>query len=121
MSDIARPRSLRGAAGSFLDGFEAPFLPGGTLPDLVAATATGRLLLPVEATADSAEPDPAGVAVGADGSVILTIEIAGIADVTLRDELVRRLIEGSAPTTAAEAVSRPIGDHRKPVNVVHHR
>ena len=121
VSDIARPRSLRGAAGSFLDGFEAPFLPGGTLPDLVAATATGRLLLPVEATADSAESDPAGVAVGADGSVILTIEIAGIADVTLRDELVRRLIEGSAPTTDAEAVSRPIGDHRKPVNVVHHR
>ena len=90
VQDRARPARLAGASGSLLDGFEVDYSTGASLPDTVAATGAGELLLPVE------DPEGGGVAVGTGHSVLITVEIGGIRSSAERDRLVSRLLGGGA-------------------------
>ncbi len=89
VQDRVRPGRLVGATGSLLDGLDLGFSTGATLPDAVAATGAGELLLPVEDPADS------GVAVGTEHSVLITVEIGGVGSNADRDQLVSRLLGGA--------------------------
>jgi len=89
VQDRVRPGRLAGAPGSLLDGIDVGFATGATLPDAIAATGAGELLLPVEEPADS------GVAVGTEHSGVITVEVGGVSSSADRDLLISRLLGGS--------------------------
>jgi len=89
VQDRVRPGRLAGVPGSLLDGIDVAFSTGATLPDAIAATGAGELLLPVE------EPAGSGVAVGTEQSVVITVEIGGVGSNADRDLLVSRLLGGA--------------------------
>ena len=79
-----RTTRLKGAPGSPLDDFNAPY-GSNSLPDAIAAVGSGRVVLPID------EPAGAGLAVATDHTWFLSLELADVNGDAARDRLVRAM------------------------------
>jgi subtilisin family serine protease len=80
VQDLGRVAILKGTPG-LLDRFEAPYT-GNSLPDAIAPTGPGTLVISIE------KPEGSGLAVATDRSLFLSLELGDVGEAAARDRLV---------------------------------